>query len=931
MSDASIIFDTGLNNAKLEKQLQDTKKKIEGIENDLNTKKNVQSGLETELEDAKKAALETETAIKSLKAELSALNELTGVNGPNLNPDEYARAIDRQKVVTSELKAQEATLERQDKDVERIMTKYTRCTDQVTELTDRLGVQKEKAGEIVQQIEALNASVDHTPLALRRAEKYMDRFTTRVKALARRAFVFTIIASALRQMRVWFGKTVKTNDQATAAVARLKGALLTLAQPLVGVLIPAFTAFVNILTAVVSALANIVSMIFGTTAQASADAAESLYNETHALEGVGGAAKKAGKSLASFDEINKLSGDTGSSGSGGGGYSEIQPDFSEFQPDLYKKKLDEITTYVSGALLALGAILFFTNANPPLGLGLMAIGAVGLAATITANWGAMDAGLRTALSTVLITLGTFAFVIGAVLALSGANIPLGIGLMLAGAALLGGAVALNWELLGDQLNETLGALLIIIGGFLAVIGVILMLTGHVPSGLGLLIAGIAIFAAGAIATNWDTMKGQVSDFLGTLFVIIGGFLAVVGIILLITGNLPLGFGLLIAGAAAFSAGAAALRGDIIANEVNEMLGALLICAGGAMLAVGLILMLTGAGAPLGLGLMIAGGATLGVGVAALNWGWILDKLQGIWSDIKNWWNTGAAKYFTADYWTDLGKHMLDGLFKGLSKIGSKIGEWGSDFIDGVEDFFGIHSPSTEFETLGKYMMLGMEGGIDDNNEVVLAVFSGLLARMLAATQTTTSDMQADFALFLLYLMGEFSRGWDGSWQNFSAVASRNIQSVMTKIDALNAKLASIERNITIAITTVNKTVGGTSGDSRSGRVSSSGASVASRIAAMPTKMAPVPMATGGVIPPNREFLALYGDQRHGNNIEAPEGLIRKIVREESGGMNAKLLQAILDAIKAGAVVMIDRDQVGRVIYDTYNSESSRHGVKLTTR
>ena len=42
------------------------------------------------------------------------------------------------------------------------------------------------------------------------------------------------------------------------------------------------------------------------------------------------------------------------------------------------------------------------------------------------------------------------------------------------------------------------------------------------------------------------------------------------------------------------------------------------------------------------------------------------------------------------------------------------------------------------------------------------------------------------------------------------------------------------------------------------------------------------LAQGGVIPPNKEFMAVLGDQKSGNNIEAPESLIRKIVREESG-------------------------------------------------
>ena len=49
---------------------------------------------------------------------------------------------------------------------------------------------------------------------------------------------------------------------------------------------------------------------------------------------------------------------------------------------------------------------------------------------------------------------------------------------------------------------------------------------------------------------------------------------------------------------------------------------------------------------------------------------------------------------------------------------------------------------------------------------------------------------------------------------------------------------------------------------------------------------PVPqipyLATGAVIPPNAQFAAILGDQKHGKNLEAPESLIRQIVREESG-------------------------------------------------
>jgi hypothetical protein len=48
------------------------------------------------------------------------------------------------------------------------------------------------------------------------------------------------------------------------------------------------------------------------------------------------------------------------------------------------------------------------------------------------------------------------------------------------------------------------------------------------------------------------------------------------------------------------------------------------------------------------------------------------------------------------------------------------------------------------------------------------------------------------------------------------------------------------------------------------------------------------LATGAVIPPNGQFLAMLGDQTHGKNLEAPEGLIRQIIREEMGGRSQEI-------------------------------------------
>ena len=88
------------------------------------------------------------------------------------------------------------------------------------------------------------------------------------------------------------------------------------------------------------------------------------------------------------------------------------------------------------------------------------------------------------------------------------------------------------------------------------------------------------------------------------------------------------------------------------------------------------------------------------------------------------------------------------------------------------------------------------------------------------------------------------------------------------------------------------------------------------------------LAQGAVIPPNREFMAVLGDQTRGNNIEAPEELIRRIVREESGGMNTELLQQILAAIQAGQVIKVNETVLGRTSAKAINKITRSSGKSV---
>lgn len=179
------------------------------------------------------------------------------------------------------------------------------------------------------------------------AQKTMSRLGKRIRGLAASALVFNVISRALTSLQQMVMKYVKTNDKARQAIAQMKGALLTLAQPLIEVIIPAFVMLVNILTKVINAVAAVLSKLFGKSHEQSKDNAQALYEEQKALEGTGEAAEEAAGSLAGFDEINQI--DT-SDRTGGGGGSDIAPDFTPIGDDGLLDKLKEI----AGLVLLIG-------------------------------------------------------------------------------------------------------------------------------------------------------------------------------------------------------------------------------------------------------------------------------------------------------------------------------------------------------------------------------------------------------------------------------------------------------------------------------------------------------------------------------------------------------------------------------------------------
>lgn len=302
MADGSIIIDTEVNNKKAQAELNRLSRKIESLNNQIYVKRQQQMPL---VEQSKQLAAELDLAKEKL---YEMQNASTGRYG------------------TDQIKTQQETVRALESEWNRVQSKVESLDSAIQKANIELDHTKEQAGEVERQISKTPVAAQKMASAMESAQKGAQRFGMRIREVVRSALVFTLITQALAQFREWMGKVIKSNAEASAAVAKLKGALLTLAQPLVEVIIPAFTAFVNILAKVVSAIASVLASLFGTTIEDSAQAAKNMYEEQNAIEGVGNAAKKASKSLASFDEINKLSNNTSSEGSGNSSET-IKPDF----------------------------------------------------------------------------------------------------------------------------------------------------------------------------------------------------------------------------------------------------------------------------------------------------------------------------------------------------------------------------------------------------------------------------------------------------------------------------------------------------------------------------------------------------------------------------------------------------------------------------
>lgn len=448
-ADGSIIFSTEIDNKKAQAELDKLEKKIASLEI-----KASQAG-------AKKIPLEEQADALGVALD-DAKQKLEALKASGASPG----AIGAQSETVTSLQYQ----------WDQVNNKIDRYNREIEKANGDIDVSKSRAGELAAQLASAGRSTEKMSAGVKKAEKSAKTFASRMKSVVRSALVFTVITQALSKFRNWVGDVIKVSPEATAAIARLKGALLTLVQPLVNIIIPALTKFVNILAAIINKIASVFAVLTGKTVESSRAAAEALNKQTSALNGTGAAAKEAKKQLLGFDEINQLTEDTSG---GGGGSGTIAPDFSGFDDteDELNTILGLVGAIATGLLAWKIASLFTDSLSMIGGIALAAAGAFALVYFWLDAW---NNG---------IDMQNFLGMLAGVAALAG-GLAIAFGSTAAGIALVIGGLAMLVVGIKDVIENgfTLENTLTIIAGLLAAgIGIGLLTGNWIP----LLIAGIA--------------------------------------------------------------------------------------------------------------------------------------------------------------------------------------------------------------------------------------------------------------------------------------------------------------------------------------------------------------------------------------------------------------------------------------------------------
>ena len=288
------------------------------------------------------------------------------------------------------------------------------------------------------------------------------------------------------------------------------------------------------------------------------------------------------------------------------------------------------------------------------------------------------------------------------------------------------------------------------------------------------------------------------------------------------------------------------------------------------------------------------------------WAAIKVTIELVWNGIKQFlsdtWD--AIKQKTSDIWNGI-KQFLSDTWDSIKQKASDIWNGITGILQGFDDF--------------------LSGIFTQDFQEQFGVMGDILEGFWSSVEHIWSGIKNTFSGIINFIKNVFTLNWKGAWQSvidifsgiFETLGGIATMPLNTIIGVVNTIIRAIASGLNAVIRMLNRIhftipswVPGFGGNSFGFSIST---------ITPPT----IPyLASGAVIPPNKEFMAVLGDQKYGNNIEAPEGLIRRIVREETGGGNGN---------KYEVSAKVGRREIMRIIIDeakTMQMQTGRNPFEL---
>ena len=333
MADGSIILDTRINNKgayaelkELQAKAKSTAQQVAALDRQINTANSKHLALGKELSDAQSKAESTAAELESVNEQLRSFvkrrAEIEKQRNPSLTPETAnlkAQEFVGQHFASDAAKASElqGALDKLQQSIPGLTAKYTEQESVLSDLQKQhaaLAAQLATEEQAVTRQSSLAGKAQIAATAVARTSKAVGQLGRRLAGIVSGALVFNLISSALRSVVNVMGTTIAKTNGVSTALGKLKGAAATAAAGLASALSPAIIGLLNLLTSLINGFLRLLSLLTGKSISSMKQTAKGINAVGSAAGSTSKQADKAKRSLAGFDEIERLDAKTGSSG-----------------------------------------------------------------------------------------------------------------------------------------------------------------------------------------------------------------------------------------------------------------------------------------------------------------------------------------------------------------------------------------------------------------------------------------------------------------------------------------------------------------------------------------------------------------------------------------------------------------------------------------